>query len=471
MPETYGQEGQLGTSDTNPSGYFSNSPSRASGRRTNDGRRASEHRISTVEEADEEYHSGGHHSGPHSGQHLDDEPDNFDEQSYGDQYDHGYDDAPLTPTQERNRDLDVHTARIYTPPQDRVAAAGGFQSHENTPSTPKTEKSKKHKSNSSSILPRISRWSKTTASSVAQEFRSSGRKEKKDRESHDYADPASRSGSQVGYYGEDGEPYYADKLHTGQSEEQFGSRGSPMIPHDQLMALDDLPKHQANRISLDIQHPQPRAGPPGGRFQHLENQANLLNPHGGVPQSPISPQSDHFGSTGSLGRYAPNANRNSGGPGNLSPISDDGLSHRSAGIEDRGSPAPPAEALTPQRPAKLRKNRDKQYGSPLATGLLAPSDERRYSNSSAPTGESPRSLRSTSNMGSVVQRKPTGPRPLSSASNGQNRISSGSAGNAAAYARASPGDEGLERDGTVIKRKAVRGSRDTTGKYLIESNI
>src|SRR5947207_2412729 len=54
----YEPEGQAGTSSTNPSGYFSNPPSRQhSGMRGLDGRRASDHRISTVPEGDEELSS------------------------------------------------------------------------------------------------------------------------------------------------------------------------------------------------------------------------------------------------------------------------------------------------------------------------------------------------------------------------------------------------------------------------------
>ncbi|KAI9763746.1 MAG: hypothetical protein M1840_009143 [Geoglossum simile] len=401
----YEPEGQAGTSSTDPSGYFSNPPSRQpSGMRGLDGRRASDHRISTVPEADEEISAQGRAT-----------PDN--------RYNHSEHFA--TPAQH----VRGGSVPLDTPPQVQVPPAA--HSNENTP---KTERHKKHKSSGSFFLPKISRWSESTMPSIITNFRSSGRKEK------GFSEAASRSGSDLDVWADYGhDPRGADRLRSQHSLEddpagQENERPpSPLIPTPE----QEDPKYQAHRNSLNLQHPQPRPGPTHRYQHHLESQAQNFD-------TPGSPASDHSGSATELDRYAArNPNRRSGGAGNLSPISDAGYSNVSAS-DLNGSPRPPKipeEPLIPQRPAKIRsKNNKPQYASPLSSGHLAP-ESNQWSSETADArlgydqvmshvlaislsidhplqqrNGSPHSARSPSN--GVPQRKPTGPRPISSSGSG-----------------------------------------------------
>ncbi|KAI9780650.1 MAG: hypothetical protein M1839_006591 [Geoglossum umbratile] len=333
----YEPEGQAGTSSTNPSGYFSNPPSRQpSGMRGFDGRRASDHRISTVPEGDEELSAQGRAT-----------PDN--------RYNHS--EQLTTPTQYARGG----SVPLDTPPQVQVPLAA----HSND-NTPKTERHKKHKSSSSSFLPKISRWSESTTASITRGFRSSGRKDK------DFSEAASRSGSDLEPWADYGhDPRGADRLRSQHSLEndpagQENQRPpSPLIPTPE----QEDPKYQAHRNSINLQHPQPRPGPTHRYQHHLESQAQSFD-------TPGSPTSDHFGSATELDRYANrNPNRHSGGAGNLSPISDGDYSHASAS-DMNGPPRPPKiteEPLIPQRAAKTRSRDNKpQYASPLSSGHLAP---------------------------------------------------------------------------------------------------
>ncbi|KAI9837643.1 MAG: hypothetical protein M1837_002930 [Sclerophora amabilis] len=378
VPEGYEPEGQAGTGSTNQSGsgFFSNTSSRqTSAMRGFDGRRASEHRISTVEEGDEDLAA--------------------EDTVLGTQY--TTNDQLLTPT---HREVRGGSVPLDTPPQVQVPS--GARSSENTP---KTEKNRKHKSNSSSIFPKISRWSETTASSVAKHFGSGGRK---DRDS--YLDTGSQSGSE-GDFWNDGqhEPRGgSDRLHSGFSTDevqrvQENQPPSPLVTQD----VQEDPKYQAHRNSLNLQHPQPRAG---HRYQYqLESEAQNFNP--------ISPSSEQWGSNSNINRFSGGSgNRHSGGAGNLSPISDREFAQEPAS-DNAGPPRPPKipeESHTPKKPPKIRAVDGKpQYASPLGSGhLSAYGDEARFSGDSNPSqaNGSPRSA-----SGRVPQRKPTGPRPLSSA--------------------------------------------------------
>ncbi|KAI9813611.1 MAG: hypothetical protein M1827_003681 [Pycnora praestabilis] len=373
VPEGYEPEGHAGTSSTeNHSGYFSNPPSRqASAMRVYDGRRESNHRISTVQEDDEEL------STP-------------EQEIPGKQFPNN--EQLLTPTRETTRGGSVP---LDTPPQTYVPT--GAHSNENTP---RTEKNRKHKSNSSSIFPKISRWSGTTTSSIAKNFRNSGRKEKAHSE-------ASRSGSDLNYYDDERyEPHPDDKLRSqyppGDEPAQTENRSpSPLIPQD----LQDDPKYQVHRNSLILEHPQPRPGPTHRYQHHLESQAQNFG-------SSLSPASEHWGSNPSLARFPPGTAR----AGNLSPISDGGYSQRSASQQSTGPPRPPKvpnEPLVPQRPPKIASKDGKpHYASPLSAGPLAPGEEQRFSDGSSGYSHANGSPRSAS--GRVPQRKPTGPRPFSS---------------------------------------------------------
>lgn len=344
-PETgYEPEGQAGTGSTgNQSGYLSNSPLRhGMMTRGYDGRRGSSNRVSTVLEGDEEL-------------------DAQDQNILGNQLENT--EQLLTPTREYVRHGSVP---LNTPPQVHVPTAA--HSNDNTPRTT-TDKSRKHKSSSSSFFPKISRWSKTTASSVGDNFRSGNRKERPLSE-------ASRSGSDLNYNTNDHyDPHGDDRLRSSYSleEEQAATHNRPSSPLIPSQVSED-PKYQAHRNSLNLQHPQPRPGPTQRYQNHLESQAHNFD-------SPMSPTSDQWGSNPSLARFVPGpGKRHSGGAGYLSPISDAGYSERSASNEATAPPRPPKVRddgpLVPQRPAKgaAKGGNSSQLG--------VPEEEQRYSNGS-----------------------------------------------------------------------------------------
>ena len=358
-PDGYEPEGQAGTGSTGHSGYFSNPPSReASAMRNRDSRRGSQNRVSTVLEADEE-------PDLHEQEALDKNKDQL-----------------LTPTRENAR---AGSVPLDTPPQTQIPV--GVQSNEHTPRTG-TDKSRKHKSSSSSFFPKISRWSRTTASSVGDNFRNSI-----DRRQQRPFSEASRSGEEIQHYEtiDHYDPQGDDRLRSNDSlENEQVTRDlahenrppSPLIPSQ----VSEDPKYQAHRNSLNLQHPQPRPGPTH-RFQHhLESQAQNFG-----SRSPISPTSDTFGSDPTLARYGPGVtNRYSGLAGNLAPISDAGLSETS-GVEEAAAAPPrppkvkddgPLIPSSPSRPPKIAsKDNRPTFASPLSTEHLQP--EQRYSNGSA----------------------------------------------------------------------------------------
>lgn len=353
-PDGYEPEGQAGTSSTGDhSGYFSNPPSRQpSGMRNAEVRRGSQNRISTVLEGDEE---DSHRKSSPADQQFDSNNNNL-----------------LTPTRDFARGGSVP---LDTPPQVHIPT--GALSNENTPKTG-TDRSRKHKSSSSSFFPKMSRWSKTTASSVPENF-NKGIGRGLDRPISD----ASRSGSDGQHYnGNDTyDPHGDDRLRSNDSfaraEERENRPPSPLIPSQ----VSERPKYQAQRDSLNLQHPQPRIGPTQRYHTHLESQAHTFG-------SPISPSSDQWGSNPSLARFAPGpGNRHSGGAGNLSPISDAGYSELSVADKATGSPrASPRPKPRDDGPlipstsrSSVKSNRPK-FASPLSSEHLAP--EQLHSNGS-----------------------------------------------------------------------------------------
>ena len=357
-PDGYEPEGQAGTGSTGHSGYFSNPPSReASAMRNRDSRRGSQNRVSTVLEADEE-------------------PD-----VQGQEVLENNKDQLLTPARDNAR---AGSVPLGTPPQTQIPI--GTQSNEHTPRTG-TDKSRKHKSSNSSFFPKISRWSRTTASSVGDNFRNS-----MDRRQQRPFSEASRSGEDLQQYetNDHYDHHGDDRIRSNDSLEkddvardvaQENRPPSPLIPSQ----VSEDPKYQAHRNSLNLQHPQPRAGPTN-RFQHhLESQAQNFG-----SRSPISPTSDTFGSDPTLARYIPGAsNRYSGLAGNLSPISDAGHSETSAAEPAAAPPRPPKVKddgplipSGPSRPPKLaNKDNKPTFASPLSSEHLQP--EQRISNGSA----------------------------------------------------------------------------------------
>ncbi|MCJ1416938.1 hypothetical protein MMC32_003277 [Xylographa parallela] len=360
-PEGYEPEGQAGTSSTgNQSGYFSNPPSRQANRQRGlDGVRGSQNRVSTVLEGDEEPETLIE---AHEQKVLDNQFENNEQL--------------LTPTRDIPRGGSVP---LGTPPAIHIPT--GTQSNENTPKT-STDKSRKHKSSSSSFFPKISRWSKTTASTIADNVRGSGRQERP-------FSQISRSGSDLNYNIDDHyDPQGDDRIRSNDSVDQ-DRPPSPLIPSQ----VSEKPPYEAHRDSLNLQHPQPRPGPTARYQNHLESQAQTLN-------SPISPSSDQFGSNPILARYAPGGgHRLSGGAGNLSPISDAGFSEVS---QRSGPPRPPKVRddgpLVPQRPPKVSTQEDK----PTFAERSAAAAELPHGHEQA--NGSPRSASG--------QRKPTGPRPI-----------------------------------------------------------
>jgi hypothetical protein len=353
----YEPEGRANTaSSPNQSGYLSN-PSSA--RRIQDLHSGYDvpatNRVSTVrEESDEEF----------------DEPEL--------PYDNT--ERMTTPTQEA-----FHERKLSqdTPPQ----AARAMRDPESQDNTPK----RKHKSNSSSIfgIPKISRWSKTTSSTNRETLpRNSGSSERRPYSAH------SRSGSlNDDYYDDDQyEVGDDDRLHSQTSlarEERASIRSarspSPLIPEEELQYEMEDPKYQAHRNSLNLQHPQPRAGPTGRHQNHLETQAQIYEPLS-------SPDYDQWGSMPALARNRLSAGSAPQGAGFQSPLSSDGgYSQRSAADQQAGPPRPPkipdddGPLIPPQQPLAGYGQTRQMYSSPNEFGSqgaltpLAPIAEVRYS--------------------------------------------------------------------------------------------
>ena len=340
-PDGYEPEGQAGTSSTGGhSGYFSEqSPSRRPGViRSQEVRRGSQNRVSTVLEGDEELEA-------------------HEQNVLSQQFEKN--EQLLTPTKDYTR---ADSLPLGTPPQVHIPT--GALSTEHTPRS-NTDKSRKHKSTSSSFFPKISRWSKTTASSTGDNLRSSGGPGQRP------FSEASRSGSDLNYNTTDHyDPQGDDRLRSSESfdaantyqTEQPGEGNrppSPLIPSQVSTQVSEDPKYHAHRNSQNLQHPQPRPGPTHRYQTALESQAHNFG-------SPISPTSDQWGSNPSLARFAPGpaGNRHSGGAvGNLSTISDGGYSERSATRQNAsgGPPRPPKVKddgpLIPARPPKVEMAR------------------------------------------------------------------------------------------------------------------
>jgi hypothetical protein len=347
----YEPEGQAGTSSTGDrSGFFSNNSSRQADHwAQGSGRRESGNRVSTVMEGDEDL-----------------EASDPNQQTKG-----NLAQSPVRNLQEAARGT---TEPLATPPRIQPPTVG-TSSYENTPRMSSDGKpERRRKSISSSFLPKISRWSKTTASSIGDNFRGINSKARA------YSQ-ASQSGEHVDEFTYD--PQGDDRLRSNNSltNEQYQGQEnrppSPLIPSQ----VSDNPKYQAHRNSLNLQHPQPRQGPTGRYQYQLETEAQN---YGGDAFSPASQTSSQWENQG--GALAP-ADMNTytthryehGGP--LSPISDAGYSETSSAMMDIskgqhegsphsvssrssmgnvGPPRPPKildnEPLVPQRPPKIALN-------------------------------------------------------------------------------------------------------------------
>lgn len=335
----YEPEGHAGTSTGS---YASHSGALSIGKgstRNMHDRKVSDNRISTVPEGDEDDFEDTFVSG--AGPYSPEQP--------------GF----LSPAPQQRRGGSVP---LGTPPQSSHQMMNS-QSNENTP---RTDDGKKHKSRgSATFFPKISRWSETTTSSLGKVFRTSGTNKKNLGEPpEDFLQhPASRSGSVDDYDGQyQYDSYGQDKLHSGFSEHDlsanvggpaptpsFNNNGGPPVSY----ATPEDPKYKAHRNSLNLQHPQPRAGQTERFRTALESSAQIYDTSG-----PMSPQSTNWaGSATSLNRFPEqNTNRYSD---NSALTGQTGESYRW-----QQSPAPP-------RPPK-----EPLEGSPLAQVHSPPQNSR-----------------------------------------------------------------------------------------------
>ena len=281
----YEPDGHAGTttaSHASQSGHFS-IPRATNANASADkfgGRKFSENRISTVPEGDE-----------------DDELDERERKVLDSAY---HEDERLTPIQR------AESMPLESPPFNKPDLQSRQTFATSNDNTPKADRGKKHKATKSftwNPLPKISRWSETTASTVADKFRSGKAN-----------DSRNNSDMNIGRDSFDYDPRGEDKLGYN-SQERFSSAGGPILtggparldpaiqenrnfdggayspisfdedrprtapsevggqapmPSYQQMKVED-PKYKAHRNSLNLQHPQPR---PGQQYQsQLEREA------------------------------------------------------------------------------------------------------------------------------------------------------------------------------------------------------
>ncbi|CAK3750810.1 tRNA-dihydrouridine(47) synthase [NAD(P)(+)] [Lecanosticta acicola] len=444
----YEPEGQAGTSSTpSHSGHF-NAPQPREKQLFHsgyDGRRGSEHRVSTVPEDDE------------------DDLEPHETHILNHQFEHN--ERMLTPTQEshRNRGMSPND----TPPQNATSYG-----------TP--EKQRKHTSNNSSLfgVPKVSRWSRTTASSAPDQAALDSPKQARNARP---LSASSRSQSTLDDYEDD--PYHAhpdDRLRSTQSLGNDQARSaetrsmrsqasrltrtpSPLIPSEtssrrdqyddddqqvpspvqedeEAAALDD-PKYHAHRNSILLQHPQPRQGTTPRHQNTLESQAHTFDDPAGT-NSDLSQRtmSDFdpaiWGSSGTAGLARHRLTQQ------MEPIRPSSMkSPKGYGSRNDNGPLVPQQkpAVPPKISYDAEPEREPEwepqfsnsgfskdagyYGSPYGSGhLLEPIEEVRYS---LETDSGRRSLKSASPEPQVVSaravdmRSPgpkiTGPRPMGAA--------------------------------------------------------
>lgn len=366
----YEPEGNSTASHASQSGHLSLSQSRS---RLRDERKFSDHRISTVQEHEDENQYG--HPSP-SGERTN---ANL-----------------LTPSRSATNLQRGGSVPLDTPPQPSASGQHPLSAE----NTPRSTAGKKHKaSGSSSWFPKISRWSGTTTSSVSKALRGSGKKESK---YEDYA--PSRSGSSLASYNDEDQyqhnPYEEDKLHTGFSEQNLAgaaarqSLDAPAARRESNFTPDEAPKYSVHRNSLNLQHPQPRPGQTERFRNALESSAQEYD----IPMTPRS--ADWAGSTSSVNRIPQNTNRYS--------------TTSSAGAREpeywatspTGPPRPPKEPMDgTQSPARSNRVSKLAKGSPVQH-QTDESGFTRYAGSPKPEN---RNLNAA--LG-VPARRPSGPRAM-----------------------------------------------------------
>ena len=383
----YEPEGHAGTSTAShasQSGHLSIN-SRGPSTRMGYERKFSDHRISTVPEANE---------------------DDFDHD--GADATHFSNPDMLAPPPAAQRGSSVP---LGTPPQPPAPQQASL-SNENTP---RTDKGKKHKSGGSTGWgTKISRWSETTTSSVGRVFRV-GKDSKKGQDLGDLqGGGASRSGSDLAAYDDYPriDPEGDDMLHTGFSETNLhqpagtGGYQHPVPPHPRPYMTPEDPKYKAHRNSLNLQHPQPRSGQPF--HTTLESGAEQY----GSPETPRS--AEWAGSTTSLGRYqGQNPHRYSNE--SASQEAQQYWTESPAPQQPAGPPRPPKEPLdevrrTPpksNRISKLQKNSPLPYHS-VESGYATATHGARTSYTGSPRLEN----RNLSGALGAPTRRPSGPRAM-----------------------------------------------------------
>jgi hypothetical protein len=123
---------------------------------------------------------------------------------------------------------------------------------------------------------------------------------------------------------------------------------SPLVPSQ----VSENPKYQAHRDSMNLQHPQPRPGPTARHQSQLESQAQNFH-------SPISPNSEAWGSNPDLAAMRPDSNRHSVGDDATYPMSDEEYTEMSSVAEKNDVPPRPPKVrddgpLVPQRPHRVK---------------------------------------------------------------------------------------------------------------------
>jgi hypothetical protein len=315
----YEPEGQAGTSSTGDrSGFFSNNSSRQADHRGAAAGHRDSNRVSTVMEGDEDLDSRKSH-----------EQDVLDQR-----FTNGR--TLLSPerTTSDARDTRGASLPLNTPPRNQIHENRALRD-ENTPQMSTDGKfHRKNKSISTSFYPKLmSRWSKTTASSIVDNFRGSTQAQSKARP---YSQ-VSHSGSNlnVGEYDYDPQEDALRSTNSYLNEQYAGQENrppSPLIPSQ----VSDNPKYHAHRNSQNLQHPQPRQAPTGRYQHHLDNEAQT---YGGEQFSPTSQTSSLWGTQQGLNQGNANPQqRYSGYSGNdrLSPISDAGYSESSSAMMELG---------------------------------------------------------------------------------------------------------------------------------------
>jgi hypothetical protein len=138
------------------------------------------------------------------------------------------------------------------------------------------------------------------------------------------------------------DPRGEDRIRSNTSLAREQRPPSPLIPSE-VSRVTDKPTYQAHRDSLLLQHPQPKHGPTARYQNQLEREAQTLR---GGTGSPVSPQSDTFGSNPVLKRFsAGSANTN---PHRYSGVS--GMTMEAVSVAVGG----PEQAQAPPRPPKIR---------------------------------------------------------------------------------------------------------------------